>query len=613
MSLPPEADLRRLFDRAPVGVYRSTVEGRFLYVNPALVAMLGYTRTEDVLGLRLPDDVYANPGERADLIVEYQARGLVDGVPVRWRTRTGQVLNVQLYGYAVDDERGPGFEVTVVDVTALHTAEGEAAAQRSLAHRSEAALRMLIDQVPAVFGIIDRDLRLTAVQGSGLHGIGLTVDEILGRTIPEMAAGGERDVSVTRSRAALAGSVEQFEYPFAGRTLAVSMAPLREGGVVVGAVLVAIDVTEARRFDARLQTAQRAESLGVLAGGVAHDFNNLLVAMLGNADLALLDLSPDAPARASVDSIRTAALRAAELTNQLLAVAGRNLSAFIPVTLRDIVDELVLLLRPTFPIGVIVDAELADLPSLRADATQLRQVVLNLITNARDAIAARPGGGRITIRARAVRHDGTHHDDDVMSPPAGAHVVIDVIDDGVGMDDATRGRVFEPFFTTKRRGHGLGLAAVLGIVRGHGGGIRLTSTPGAGTRFQICWPAAVNARASGPYRVLVVDDEVMVRDVVCRMLEEVGYTVAPAADGPAALDLVRAGRFDAVILDLTMPGMSGREVLAALYALAPALPVIVCSGHERDRAHDLGAGFLSKPFHFDDLLAVLEAAITPAR
>jgi two-component system cell cycle sensor histidine kinase/response regulator CckA len=638
MSSPPEADLRRLFDRAPVGFYRSTVEGRFLYANPALVAMLGYERADDVLALDMPTQVYLNAADRARLIEDYRARGVVDGVVVRWRTRSGAPLVVQLYGTMVDDERGPGFEVTVIDVTALHAAEAEVVAQRGLTQRIEAALHILIDQVPAVIGTIDRDLRFTSVAGSGLAALGLTVDQVLGRTMVDLVADGDHDDAVSRTRAVLAGSIEQFEYVFAGRTLAVSAAPLRDARAVIGAVLVGIDVTEARRFEARMQAAQRAESLGILAGGVAHDFNNLLVAMLGNADLALLELAPDAPARASVDSIRTAALRAAELTSQLLAVAGRSMTSIQPVDLRDVVDELVLLLRPTFPPEVAADVALAAVPPVKADPTQLRQVMLNLIANARDAIAARVGagagvaGGRasadgggdgaiagggaataagsMSVRAILLRHDGAHHDDDVLPPPAGTHVVIEVSDDGAGMDDATRRRIFEPFFTTKARGHGLGLAAVLGIVRGHGGGIRVSSAPGRGTLFQIFWPAAVTHRASGPHRVLVVDDEQMVRDVVCRMLGDIGYDTAAAPDGAAALNRLRAGdRFDAMILDLTMPGMSGRELITVLRTEIPHLPVIVCSGHLRDGAETLGASFLAKPFHFDDLVAAIEAVV----
>jgi len=597
MSSPPEADLRRLYDRAPVGFYRSTVDGRFIYVNPALVRMLGYERADDVLALHIGDDVYVDAKDRARLIAEYSARGLVDGVAVRWRTKSGAPLDVRLYGYAVDD----GFEVTAVDVTAEQAA-------RARADYTDAALQLLIDQVPAIITIADRDLRISSSRGSGLRALGLTSADVTGRTLPEIV--GDGDPILDTMRAALAGETRPFEYTMNGRVLAGQIAPLRseDGASIVGTVSIAVDVTEGRKLETRIQTAQRAESVGVLAGGVAHDFNNLLVAMLGNADLALLELEPGTDARYAVESIRTAALRAAELTEKLLAVAGRRMSAATCVELRPLIDELLVLLRPTFRADVHVDLAVAgDAHAVKADPTQLRQVLLNLIANAREALKS---GGRISVRARALVHDGRPHDDDVLSAPAGEYVVIEVADDGAGMDDATRRRVFEPFFTTKQHGHGLGLAAVLGIVRGHGGAIRLRSAPGGGSSFQIFWPAAVRVRERGAH-VLVVDDEAMVREVVCRMLGEVGYVTCAADDGASALARVRAGEpIDAIVLDLTMPGMSGGEVLATLRRERPALPVIVCSGQDRDRADVEGAAaVLSKPFHFDELVAAIEAAI----
>jgi PAS domain S-box-containing protein len=597
MSVPQEADLRRLYERAPVGFYRSMIEGRFLHANPALVRMLGYDSLDQVLALRIPEQLYADPSERARLAA---SGDVIDGARVTFLTRTGEHRIVHLYGYIVDDEHGRFYEGTAVDVTPQQALEAQA-------DQSEAALRMLTDQVPAIMAVIDRDLRYVSVRGSGLREIGMTPATVVGRTMYEVSEVGER--SFAHVRAALAGETRRFESHFAGHHLAVSVAPLREGGEgspIVGVVSVSIDVTEARRLEARLVAAQKAESLGVLAGGVAHDFNNLLVAMLGNADLALLELPPGTEARGAVDAIRTAALRAAELTDQLLAVAGRRITAATRVEMRPMIDELLMLLRPTFrpelTVEVAVDPGAA---AVKADPTQLRQVLLNLVANARDALG---GAGRIAIRTRAAQLDARPHDDDVLGPPPGEHVAIEISDDGPGLDPALRRRIFEPFFTTKPRGHGLGLAAVLGIVRGHGGGIRVAAAPGA-TTFTVFWPAAVRARARG-VRVLVVDDEPLVREVVCRMLEDSGYVALAAADGPSALELLGARAVDAVVLDLSMPGMSGVQVLAAIRAERPALPVIVVSGAERDRADAVGASsFLAKPFHFDELAAALDAAL----
>jgi len=486
MRSPREADLRRLFDRSPVGMYRSTAQGRFVYVNPALVRMLGYDDAEQLLAIDLPRDLYADPGERAPLVEHYLGQEIVDGVEVRWRTRQGAVRVIRIYGYPVRDELGDGFEATVVDVTAE------------------------------------------------------------------------------------------------------------------------------RRLEQRLVDAQRAESLGVLAGCVAHDFNNLLAAMMGSADVALRDLGPGTT-RSAVQSVRTAAMRAAELTGQLLAFSGGGALAVEDVALGPVVDELIALMGAhlTGRADLVLDLAPA-LPAVRADAAQLRQVVMNLVTNARDALPA--GRGRISIRADAVEHDGGVGDDDVLpAPPAGAYVALEISDDGCGIDESTRRRMFDPFFTTKRTGHGLGLAAVHGIVRGHGGGLRVRSRPGAGATFEVLWPAVAGAAlqiggAGARGTVMVVDDEELVRDVLCRMLEEIGYRTVGAPDGPTALDAVRntGQHIDAVLLDLTMPGMGGRAVLSALHEVRPGLPVILCSGFDRDRAATTAAaGFLRKPFRFETLEAML--------
>jgi CheY-like chemotaxis protein len=243
--------------------------------------------------------------------------------------------------------------------------------------------------------------------------------------------------------------------------------------------------------------------------------------------------------------------------------------------------------------------------AIRGDATQIRQVLLNLIANARDALGA--AGGRISISATPDHHRGFPDPDDVLTAGAGQLVQLEIADSGPGIDPGARHRIFDPFFTTKPTGHGLGLAAVLGIVRAHGGGIRLRSAPGAGARFQVLWPADVaplEQPAVVPVgrTVLVIDDEDLVRDVVARMLEELGYAAATAADGPAGLEVVERQRIDAVLVDLTMPRMSGADVIAALRARKPELPVVLCSGEGSDRTGPVRAdAYLPKPFRLEAL------------
>ncbi|MEZ4448312.1 MAG: ATP-binding protein [Nannocystaceae bacterium] len=383
---------------------------------------------------------------------------------------------------------------------------------------------------------------------------------------------------------------------------------------------------KAHRLEAQLRHAQKLESLGILAGGIAHDFNNLLVGILGNAGLALMELAPDSPVRPLVQDIQAAATRAAELAQEMLAYSGRGALKSEPVDLGVVVQEMRHLQRARLGAAEI-DVELAPgLPPVLGDPTQLRRMIMNLITNAADAIAARGRGeGRITITITAVTvppYDVSEHIfGDRIEP--GRHLALSIRDNGVGMDPATRARIFDPFFTTKATGRGLGMAVVLGVVGGHRGSIHVESAPGRGTTITTLLPAAVAAAstaaappvaaASARKTILVADDEQIVRTVTRRVLERAGYRVLEAEDGQAALRLFAEGRASvcAVILDLTMPILSGQEVLARLRALDPDLPILLTSGFSQESlSQDLTAGarvgFLQKPFNPASLLATLD-------
>ncbi|HEU4731544.1 MAG TPA: ATP-binding protein, partial [Kofleriaceae bacterium] len=377
-------------------------------------------------------------------------------------------------------------------------------------------------------------------------------------------------------------------------------------GEIVGAIGTCVDVTSHYMLERRMVDAQRAESLGVLASGLAHDFNNLLAAILGNADLALRELAPRAPGRAPLENIRQASLRAAELTDQLLAYAGHGGVATTRVSPAPVVEELLRISAATIPNNIGVHVDIGRDLVMCGDASQIRQVLLNLINNARDALGAR--GGTISITGRLLRHDGAAHADDVLTAAAGTYVEIEVADDGPGMSHDTRRRIFEPFFTTKPMGHGLGLAAVLGIVRAHGGGLRVDTAPGDGARFQIHWPstftpaelAAVPPPANG-HTVLIIDDEDLVRDVVARMIEDLGYATITATDGTAGLAIVDSLPIDAVLVDLTTPQTTGPQVVSQLRERRPNLPIILCSGFDREARGASADAYLPKPFRIDAL------------
>lgn len=384
---------------------------------------------------------------------------------------------------------------------------------------------------------------------------------------------------------------------------------------------------ERRALDTRIRQAQKLESLGVLAGGIAHDFNNLLMVVLGNASLALQDIDPGSPLHHDIEQIETAAMRASELTKQMLAYSGKGHFVIEPTSLSKVVEGMEQLLRSS--VSRTVSFELAlghDLPLVDADVSQLRQVVINLVTNAAEALGRESGS--LVVRTGSVVADRELLDrlvvvDDL---PLGEYVFLEVSDSGIGMDEAVLARVFDPFFTTKFTGRGLGLAAVLGIARGHRGGIRIESQPGTGTTVTVFMPSTQVEAVAEPIAfakaketedddfdvegtVLLVDDEEGVRSMAHRMLERLGFRVITAVDGIEAVEAFRRHHEEIrlVLLDMTMPRMDGVEAFRALRAIRPDVKVILTSGYsEQMAAEQVGengpAAFLQKPYRPADLV-----------
>jgi len=407
-------------------------------------------------------------------------------------------------------------------------------------------------------------------------------------------------------------------------------------GNISGAIEAIRDITEHRRaeaergkLEARMREVQKLESLGVLAGGIAHDFNNLLMAILGNADLALFSLSPASPARPHVEEIALASQRAADLCRQMLAYSGKGRFVVGRYDLSEIVREMAQMLEVSISKKASLQYSFgSELPPVEADATQLRQVIMNLITNASEALGDR--SGVISVSTGVMDCDRaylseSHLDENL---PEGRYVYLEVSDTGGGMDEETRRRLFDPFFTTKFTGRGLGLAAVLGIVRGHRGAIKVYSEPGKGTNFKILLPAVAWTpadRAPSTVKdaplphggtVLLVDDDPDVRQVGAQMLKRLGFKVLTAAHGQEALEVIRTGEggIDCVILDLTMPEMGGDEVFREIRRLRSDVCVILSSGYNEqdvtERFVGKGlAGFIQKPYSMANLRVTLNRVL----
>jgi len=381
------------------------------------------------------------------------------------------------------------------------------------------------------------------------------------------------------------------------------------------------------RLEAQVIQTQKLESLGVLAGGIAHDFNNLLTGVMGNSELALMELPAGSPAREQVRAVQEAARRAADLCRQLLAYSGRGRFVICLVEINDVVLETARLAQVSMSKRVELVFSLAqDMPRFEADVTQIRQVLMNLLTNSAEAIGDAAGTITVTTGARAFSQEELDAMYFSNGCPAGNYIFVRVADTGPGMDKATIERVFDPFFTTKFMGRGLGLPAASGIVRGHRGALNVQSAPGAGTTFEVLFPAGeggVSQRVSvavapetwnGRGWVLLVDDEEPVRKVGRRMLERMGFSVLVAVNGQEALALYEehARNIVAVLLDLTMPVMDGEETLRYLRALNPDVRVVVCSGYAEQetaaRFEGQGlAGVLYKPYQYDELRNLMQA------
>jgi PAS domain S-box-containing protein len=384
-----------------------------------------------------------------------------------------------------------------------------------------------------------------------------------------------------------------------------------------------------REGELRLQQFQKMESIAVLAGGIAHDFNNILVGIVGNASLAEDLLPPGSPAAETIREVVKAGERAAGLTREMLAYSGKGRFVVERVDLSDLVREVTRLFRSSVPNRVTLRLDLpADLPPVEVDTAQVQQVVMNLVINAAQAIG--DSRGLISVRAMAVDIDAraiaAEWGNADLRP--GPHVCLEVRDTGCGMDEATKARIFVPFFTTKPAGRGLGLASVSGIVRGHKGAIKVESAPGRGTVFSVLIPAAPagavrprrqragDLRLAGQGRVLVVDDEEIVRKMASAALERLGYEVSLADSGPGAVAALAVDPFvDLAILDLSMPGMSGQETLARLRAARPDLRIILSSGYGEAECRalfpdDCISGFLQKPYTSTTLGQCVKAALT---
>lgn len=612
-------------------------DGVIRHVNSAAERLLGYPR-DTLRGMAIaqlhPHDIQSAIAY-LDLILQ-ERKGQTDKLP--FTTKDGRTIPVEISSSIIQWAGRNHILSMARDISARIEAE-------QALTRSEQKYRELVDLLPLIVFECTVEGEITFVNQYGETALGRTLDEIRRNcSVSELVAPHDRERAQEVLQKRLLGEEPgTHEYDILRRDgstfpAIVETRAIVEGGTIVGFRGISLDVSERKEVERKrkeleeqIQQAQKLESLGVLAGGIAHDFNNLLMGVLGNADLTLMQLPEDLPQREYVEDIIKASQRASALCNQMLAYSGRGQFVIQPVSISEVVEDLHHLLESSISKKSHLRFEYGSkVPSLEADLTQLRQIVMNLVTNASDAIG--DDDGEIVVRTGSRWCDeeflkNTYLDDDLSE---GEYVYLEVQDSGIGMDASVQAKVFEPFYTSKERGRGLGLSAVLGIVRGHRGALQVESTPGLGTRFLIYFPASelsskslgedsdwpVHEVRSSPTTVLIVEDEALVLELAQRTLEYAGYQVLTARDGREGLEKFRAeaAEIDAVLLDLMMPHMNGDEVYREIARAAPETPVILSSGYTElefsDRFSDAnGPVFIQKPYRARDLLAVIERVL----
>lgn len=613
---------------------RDFVTGR-TYFSPRWKELLGYSwdevpSTSEFFYERLHPDEHETVRKEIQKHLEQHTPYNVD---MRVRHKNGEYRWFNSRGQAIWDENGKPIRMAgaMTDLTERKHAEEMLARERSL-------LRTLIDTLPDYIFVKDTQGRFLMTNEANRRLLGAeSVAEIIGKTIhaycPAKLAESYSadDQKVIKTGQPVLNREEPYTLPGGGDGwfLTTKMPLLDSSGKVVGIVGVSHDITLRRRaeqeklaLDQKLQETQKLESLGVLAGGIAHDFNNLLTGILGNASLARMGLASDVEAQIFLKRIEETSQRAADLCKQMLAYAGKGRFVVQHVNISTLVESTMQLLQVSAAKGCILKYDLApNLPAVAADITQLRQIIMNLVINAAEAIGTK--SGIITLRTGLTRADRRYLSATYLAPdlPEGDYVYLEVSDTGCGMDAETKARIFDPFFTTKFTGRGLGLAAVLGIVRGHRGALKVYSEPGRGSTFKLLLPCvegfsedleskrtAETSEWRGTGTILVVDDEETVATVSARMLEAFGFKVLVAHDGIEGVETFRNSKssITLILMDLTMPRMDGEQTFRELRRLKGDVKVILMSGFNEQEAiaRFTGkglAGFLQKPFKPEDL------------
>jgi PAS domain S-box-containing protein len=632
--LESERKYRDIIDSAPDLRYRMDMDGRIVFISRSVLSLSGYT-VEEATGMKMAEEIYINPDERKNFLQTLQKNGSITDFEAQLKRKDGSIWWASTNAYFHKDEDGNpiGVEGVTRDITERKQAEMGL-------KKSEAKYRTLFENMAQGVFYQKPDGKIFDFNKNALDMFGLTSDQFLRKTsfdpswrvINEdgMNSSGDQHPSIVALRTgkpvldAIAGVFNPVKNDFVW--LNINAIPqFKNGEPKPYQVFVTLhDITDLRKAESEIRQAHKMESIGILAGGIAHDFNNILSIIIGNAELALDDLSDWNPSYKNLKEIKIASLRAKDVVSQLLSFSRKTEQKQKPLDIKKVIKESIKLIRSSIPSSIEIHEEIPEkIDTILADATQIHQVLINLCTNASHAMLDDGGLLEIILCSKTLNKQ-TDKISKGLSP--GNYIELIVKDSGSGIDLKIYDKIFDPYFTTKEvgKGTGMGLAVVHGIVKNHKGEIYVDSELGKGTTFTILFPAIaeqpqqnteikeVKSNPPGKETILFVDDEEVLVDMAKKILEKFGYTVQISTNPVKALAIFEAdpSLFDLVISDMTMPQMSGVKLSEKLREIQNNIPIIICTGHssliDEEKAKDIGiSAFAMKPITMSEIAKLI--------
>lgn len=640
-----EEKYRTLQENLPLGIYRSTPQGKILAVNQAFVSILGYKSRFEVLSLS-SFDFYLEQKYREELMARLEKEGAITNFEAQLLRNDGTALWASISVKAVKDEEG-----TILHLDGIVEDIRERKKVEQALIESEAKYRILAETAQDIILMHDLEGKLIYTNQAGLNCLKYSREEIEGKSVIDFVAPEDREEVIKRQKLRLKGNTELLLYNInlidsEGRYIPfeVSTSVVKEKGKPVMCLVFGRDLSARKKLEDQLNQSQRMESIGTLAGGIAHDFNNLITIINGLSEISLRRLENDHPIYRDLRSIFAAGKKAEELTRKLLAFSRKQIIHPKITDINIVIADLDKMLRRLIREDIEIEMNLfPQILHIKADPGQIEQILINLIVNARDAIGEKQDNvqKKIKISTRPVKIDESFSKENPDSQP-GSYILISVSDSGIGMDNETIDKIFEPFYTTKEKGHGtgLGMSTVYGIIKQNSGFISIESKLNHGSIINVHWPSVDeklpledpltdfmpdDENLRGKECILVVEDDHDVRYFASFALRNLGYTVLEAKSGKEALDLAKhyissengSENIDLMITDLIMPGMNGKVVAEKIVKLSDSIKIIYTSGYSEESINGEKivfdeARFLQKPFTIKMLAEKVKSILTSA-